>query len=647
MKEREWLKNKINTLSDSRVIEKITDWAKKRYLPPEITSAPGYWRVDYAPYLNEILDCLLPDSGIEEIAFMKPSQVGATTSLAENWLGYIIDRHPAPTLFLIATEDVAKTSMEIYLDRMIESAGISHKIIAKTLKGKGKRSGRTVNRIEFPGGFILVYGGQSKNALIRYSVQNVIIDEIDKLKLIDKNDDPVALALERQKGFEKSRKTLFLGTPELVNGNIHQLYVSGDQRKYLVPCPFCSFEQELVFRGRRDDQQVYGIYFELEQETLIEESVHYICRNCLKKISEIHKQKMIQAGSWKPTSRAVRRRLRSYHLESVVAPAGSYGWRRLVEDYLKCWNNYNQRIYNIEKYKVFVNGARGLPWEERGDSADYEKVITHRRANYSRGEIPNLLADRETGSFIQFLLMTVDVHKDWLGAEIKGWCRDARSYSIDYLKLHGDALNWKSELWNELDDIIMNKIYIADNNLLYNITLTLIDSSYATDVVYNFCNQYVENVYPVQGRDTPVSGAAFSGFSEYKNKLGQIAYNINTRRYKDRLAAKLRLERKHDDHQPWGYVNFPADYGDDLFREYEAEHLVKKRYKSSGRTTYIWKKKDEHLPNHFWDCGVYQEAALEMLCMFVNRAEKGHAELDWEWFWEFVIENQYFIYEKK
>jgi len=642
LNEKAWLRQKFSRLPIKTRVEKIHEWATKRYLSKTVTGHPGYWSADYVPFFTEILDALMPDSGIEEVTLMKPEQIGGTVSVLENWMGFIIDKAPAPTLYLTANEKVAKISMQVYLNRMIESAGLNEKITAYASEKKGKGSGQTINRIDFAGGFILLYGGLTESALSRYSVKNIAVDEVGLLST-HASFDPITLARGRQKGFEETRKALFIGLPTIPRAGIHALFLEGDQRYYFVPCPFCGRRQILVFRGVRKDRKKFGIYFEMENGSLLTESVGYKCRYCLKLIGHEYKYQMLNAGRWRATSKPLRPRRRSYHLEALYAPEGNISWVEYVYQFLDWWDVERKISKNLQKQKTFSRNTQAQPFEERTEAPALEVIRSRRRQMYTRGEIPNRTAEKETGSRILVLTMAVDVHKRWMGAEIKGWCENGCSYSIDYKILEGDCRDVNDASWQRLLDLIQNRIFIADDGRNYRITLTLIDAGYSTDTVYSFCRTAGIGVFPIMGLESAVGGSIMEGFKEYTKK-NLTAYNINTKRYKDRLAANLRKDWKDQQLQPPGYVNFPADYGDDLFAEYENEHLVKKTYKS-GKFNYVWVLKDANLPNHFWDVGVYNEAAIEMLCYFTYLEIFEKEDVNFEWFWQFLKEEEIYIME--
>src|SRR5687768_16487259 len=88
----EWLAQQFEALTTELEVITPSQWAEtKRYLPPSITSLPGYYRFEVAPYIREILDCLSDDSPIREVSVMKGVQLCLTTGVLENAVGYYIE----------------------------------------------------------------------------------------------------------------------------------------------------------------------------------------------------------------------------------------------------------------------------------------------------------------------------------------------------------------------------------------------------------------------------------------------------------------------------------------------------------------------------------------------------------------------------
>ena len=88
-----WIYNAIQVL---RPVERLTvsEWAAKYRVLPDGNAIPGPWSNSVTPYLVEIMDAFSDDM-VEEIVFVKPTQVGGTSAM-ENMLGSLIAQDPAP-----------------------------------------------------------------------------------------------------------------------------------------------------------------------------------------------------------------------------------------------------------------------------------------------------------------------------------------------------------------------------------------------------------------------------------------------------------------------------------------------------------------------------------------------------------------------
>jgi len=341
----EWLIDQISRLPDDKISLRVSEWAEKnRYLPSELTEDPGPWDNSFMPFLTEIMDDLGPDSPARDIGVMKSRQMGITTGPIENWIGYIIDIDPGPTMYLTASDKVSKISIEVKLDRMISSSNIEHKIRGTVRSGR-KLSGNTSSRKDFLDGFLLNSGGQSTASLKGISIKYLIIDELDEIpSALKQQGSVVELAKSQQMAYDKTRKTFYSSTPILMNGPIHKIFKSGDQRYYYVPCQFCGYEQILEFHGRREDGEAYGIYYEVEKENrLIFSSVEYRCKNCLKGWKNTDKYDFLNAGEWRPTETPIHPFFYTYYLDGLYSP--KFSWESLVQSWLTCWNENKRRIY--------------------------------------------------------------------------------------------------------------------------------------------------------------------------------------------------------------------------------------------------------------------------------------------------------------
>jgi len=637
-----WLIDQVDNLTDEKISLEVSQWAEEnRYMPPELTSRPGFWDNSYTPYWIEPMNCLSVNSEVRKLAIMKAAQVGATTAIIENDLGYTIEHDPCGYMYVSADKALVKMAIEVKVDRMLESCGLQDRI--RPADEKSRKTGDTTDKKDFPGGFLLPVGAQNPGKLRQMSVKKIRLDELDGMpdKLGDEGD-PVKLAENRTKAFDLTRSIVYLSTPLVMQtSKIYKQYKRGDQRKYEVPCKYCGEFQELEFQGKTEDGEAYGILFDVsEQGILIEESVRYLCKYCFAAWYDFDKAWFLSRGKWVATADPQERNFRSYHISALYSPPGMFSWISMVYEWLEAWDIKADRAKDLEALRTFYNTCLGLPWEERGEAPKFERIIQHRRPIYTRNEIPNKAAKKETGGPIFLLTAAADVHKKWIGVEVMGWAKDGRSYSVDWRELEGDTeiLSGPGSPWDQLRDMIERETWRADDKKLYAIQTTFIDARYRTDTVYQFAADYSSGVYPVMGRDTPPRTARLREFAEYTSKAGTIAFNINVTLYKDRLAAWLRRDWNPPERQPLGFCNYPHDYPDSYFRQYEAEYKTEIRSKKTNKFLGYWWTQIPNKPAHAWDCRIYNMAALDLIVFTVCREEFEIDGINYHQFWKWAAE---------
>ena len=82
-----WIYNAIQVLRPAERLT-VSEWAAKYRVLPDGNAIPGPWSNSVTPYLVEIMDAFSDDT-VEEIVFVKPTQVGGTSAM-ENMLGSLI-----------------------------------------------------------------------------------------------------------------------------------------------------------------------------------------------------------------------------------------------------------------------------------------------------------------------------------------------------------------------------------------------------------------------------------------------------------------------------------------------------------------------------------------------------------------------------
>jgi phage terminase large subunit GpA-like protein len=640
----EWLARQVQGLTDEKITVTVTEWAEeKRYLPPQVTSMPGFYSYDVAPFLREIADCLSIDSPVREFDFMKGAQVGATVGILENAIGYVVDHvKTAPVMLLTADAELASLRVESYIVPMFQHSGLTN-LIRSADEGNSRKTGKTNKKIEWVGGgFLVPFGARNADKLRSISMQYLLEDECDAFPdSVGKDGDPQKLAEARTKAYHESRKIARISTPLIKNkSRIHRGFLRGDQRRFFVPCKNCGVKQVLEFQGK-NDRGKYGLDWDLTDEgALVPESVRYVCKHCKHEHRNSDKSWMLPRGEWRATATARSPDHRSYHINALYSPVGMFPWEAVVTDWLEAWDVEQNRVRDVALLQEFYNNNLGEPFEITGSKVRFSAVSAHRRQTYRLGEIPNKHAVQFAGSHILFLTCQVDVHKKNLAVTVMGWTRDFRCYIIDYWRFEvssneDDCSELTSPVWGRLRELIEETTYTADDGKLYQIALTLVDAGYANDTVSRFCGDYASGVFPILGRDRPSKNQTIKEFAEFTTQTGTVGYRILVDHYKDRLGPILRREWTEDagTQKPY-HFNAPTDITDAQLKELTVEQRREKR-DENGNVSYYWHRPG-NARNELWDLLGYGHAAVEILAWSICIQHFELETIDWARFWDYI-----------
>jgi phage terminase large subunit GpA-like protein len=585
----------------------MPEWAEQnRVLPQGVTPYPGPFRWEVVPYLREIADCLSETSQVRKVALMKGAQIAATVGLGENWLGYIIDVVPGPTLYISGDAGMAKDSAGRRIDAMIRHAGLGDRIFAQGKSKSSRKSGDTATEKEFPGGFIRAIGPRSGSKLRSDSIKYLYADEVDAYpESTGKEGDPIALAERRTDAYEASRKILYTSTPLIEQtSKIKQLH--DNRRKYYVPCKHCGHMQPLIWGEK---EKLGGIKFDTDEYgRLVWDSVAYQCEQCGGYWHNADKAWFLPRGEWRPTAEAAEPGFRSYHISSLYSPVGFRSWESGVQEFLE---NKDDPV----QYQTFVNTFLGEPWVDYGEKPRLEAIVTRERP-YRVNEKPESAKP---------LLVTIgcDVQQDRIECEIVAWGRNAESWSVDYRVFYGDTADPDDPCWEEL------RATVHEEHFGLYATLTGIDAGYRTDVVYQFADSFDEGVHPVMGYDNLGSQATYTKL-RHVTEAATPRLDMNVDLLKQRVYSYLNKQQYEDGRKPIGYCNFPVDYDREHFNRLTAESRV---LSSTGK--FVWDaggRRNEQL-----DCRVY---ALGLLHAFKQSVEEGYGlepgQLPWNDFWDWL-----------
>lgn len=574
----EWFRTSL----EPEPILTVSEWADEhRVLSRKAASEPGKWRTKRTPYLKRIMDVLSVTHAAKKVVFMKGSQVGGTEA-GLNWIGYVIDHAPGPTMIIWPNLDDVNKNSRLRIEPLIDE---SPRLKEKIGSAKSRDSGNTIKQKSFPGGELILTGANSASGLKSTPARFKFLDEIDEYPHdVAGQGSPIALVEARSRTFSR-RKSFLVSTPTIFGASkIETEYELTSMEKYHVPCPHCGHYQDLKFK-------------QLQWENDDPATVQYFCEGCGEGIEEFEKTTMLANGKW--VAQFPNREDLGFHLNSLYSPVGWYSWADIVKDFLDAKGDR-------EKMKTFVNTVLGETWKEKGDAPEWRRLYL-RREQYEPRKCPQ---------GVLFLTCGVDVQKDRIECEVLGWGRRKENWSIDYIVVPGDTS--KEAVWQELENVI-TQTFEHESGLYLPIRLTAIDSGYNTQEVYNFCRRFSSRrVVPVKGSDNmnmavgipkpvDVKPVAFGG---KKVRRGVQLWPVGSSHLKAELYGWLKQDEPiGDDVVPVGYSHFPQ-YGEEFFKQLTAEKSITNK-NSRGYKITEWVKERER--NEALDCRIYNRAAASII----------------------------------
>lgn len=652
----EWLAEQVEQLTDHIDRESPSAYNERvRYLPESVTPLPGYMRYALTPYWREVVDCFDLYSPVREVNIMKGVQVAYTTAVLESILLYYMGRiKTLPLMFTSADKELATERVENNILPMLQHSGLAG-IIRSSDDGNGRKTGKTAQHLQFEGGgYLLPFGAINAKKMRSFSICVNLKDELDGWPQYVGNDgDPDALTDDRCAAYWQRRKICRGSTPLIKHlSKIEAAFLRGDQRRYNVLCKKCNFPQVLRWSNiNKENGIIGGFHWELDNGTLVPESVRYACVECGQEHYESDKLKLFspeEGAKWVPTAKPIEPNIRSYHLPAFYSPAGMQPWYKCVSAYLQGWDPERKRVRDMGKFQIFYNNVLAETFEIKGDKVEFIQLSGHRRHVYNLGEIPNDYARKHCGSKIQLLTCQVDVHKSNLAVVVMGWTEGMRCFLIDYWRFEPeekedrDCTDASCSVWARLDRLIMDSVYTADTEERYKLTITLVDAGFENALVTSFCAQYATGVYAILGRDRPSKSQRIKEFAEFKTQAGGRGYTITVDHYKDRNGPILRRTWQEDQGlQSEYHFNAPVNVTDTQLQEFAAETRVEEK-DSKGNVSYVWKRRG-NARNELWDLLCYGHAAVEIIAAAVCVGQFKLDTVDWGRFWTYVEQEGLFL----
>jgi phage terminase large subunit GpA-like protein len=579
----------------------LSQWADQyRWLSEE-----GKWRTSRVPYLREIMDAC-SDPAVEHVVVMKSARVGYTEGVIGNLIGYHIHQQPTSILVMQPTGEDAKGWSRENLDPMLEATPVLRGRVVES----GRRDRKNSLRFKaFPGGSIVVVGGNSAAGLRRRSARILIGDERSGYAASAKGGtsfegDPWALARKRTLNFW-DRKIIEGSTPTVKGDAIERAWELTDQRWYYVPCPHCGHAQRLVWRNFTwEHNQPETVRYRCGE---VDEATGEVTAGCGLLIGEEYKAWMVGRGTWRPTY--PERPARGYRIWTAYSLLSS--WARMVEEFLAA-----KASGKPEELQAFVNQTLGETWEEDADEVPTGTLLARRRpytdAQGQPVEVPAWAAVLTSGT---------DVQGDRLEVSVWGWGPGEESGLIRHEVLWGDP--GQADVWRQ-HDAFLARPWRHASGVDLRIRAACIDSGgHHTEQVYQYAKARRRlNVFAIRGSNQP--GSAPVGRPGKGNKFRLAVFPLGTEALKDSLYSALKVPLEGP-----GYVHFPQvpeEYFKQLTGEVARTRYVRGPGGRAGRPVRRYERRYDRV--EALDCAVYARAAFLLLGPLREQLAQERARLE-------------------
>ena len=620
-------------------------WYEENMIMPRGSAFPGPFKFDLTPFWREPLDCAHKSHPAKEITIMKGAQLGGTAAVLNPLVGYTIAQNPGNIMFLTGHSDLSDAAVN-KIDQMIDACSIRDMIRPNVLRAKNSRTGDTNKSKEFAGGNLMAGSVTNHNLLRQHDVMIMVVDDYDAAAMSSKHAGSTReLVQKRTSAYAHKKKIYWVSSPQLKgSSNIEQCFLLGDQRYYFVPCPCCGDHIRLIWSvERKGSKEMAGITWKLDEKgNLDPDSVGYICQSCGGFFDSSNKYEMNMNGKWIPTEHEPKEKNHyTYQISSLYAPPGMDDWAYYVQQYINA--NPKEEKVDERKMQTFVNVVLGETYQPTGKTLK-AAIIQKNIQKYEIGTIPEKLSIEQGNGKIVMLTCGVDLNGkeddarlDW---EIVAWSENESSYSINHGSIGTfipratkkeklkDREKWTynhgvpNSVWKELDRII-SEIYLTDTGRKTKIQLTGIDCGYQTQLAYNYVDNSHNHVTALKGKDEDKYVPVGKDIKNYKPARERSnLYLVEANMIKDELSRHLALKYNpaYHDSQPNGFCNFPIPSGgkylyNNFFSHFEAEEKI---LDHDGK--YRWKKKNDVVQNHLFDCRLYAMISKEVMLELAGKA---------------------------
>ena len=519
------------------------------------------------PYQKGMADAM-SDPRCERVTIRKSARIGFT-SLAVGMLGSHIANDPAPTLFVLPTEDDAKTFVKQNMEPTFEATpALAGALVSDKVGGRDRN---TMLSKRFPGGSLKIVAAKAPRNLRGLNIRVLFLDEVDGME-VTAEGNPIRLAEMRTQQFD-DRKIILGSTPVYAETSlILAEYEKSDKRIYEVPCPHCGDHHVIEWKDIR--------WPEGEPE-----KAAWFCPSCGTETDESHKASMVAKGRWRATAPDVKGHA-GFRINSLVSPIANAAWGKLAVEFLAAKDS-------PADLQTFVNLNLGEGWKEHGEELDQD-ALAKKAEEFGLGGVEQQPFPAE----VLAITAGVDVQRDRLETTLVGWNEDKDAFILGHVVIYG--LPEDPETWQELDDLLKTKWKHPLGGEI-GIDAAAVDSGdgQTMEAVYRFCLPRIRRkVFPIKGED-----GRRPWIEKTKNKKAANGwlFIVGSDGLKSHLHSRLTRSQT---------VRFSKDLPPVWFEQLAGERAVLRRV--GGQTVRKWEpvfgRRNEAL-----DCVVYAFAIRELI----------------------------------
>lgn len=516
---------------------RLDEWSEQNVVIPKGAAFSGPYRLRHTPPARRILQALSPGHPCTRVAAMVASQMLKTQLAINAMLGWISEA-PANIIALEPTDGLAKRLSA----RFSKAAEVCDAVSTKLSAPRSRDKRNTIDAKEFDGGTLYITTAGSDANLAEIPARYLFGDEIDREGWRSKTSgegDKVKLAEARLTTYEGISKSYLVSSPTTLGASkIHELFLTGTQERYHVPCPHCGHLHELVRANFR---------FEYDPDNDRVRWAHFFCPECGGQIEEHHKAEILMDAALGGTAQWVQHaegdgETISVTLSAYYAPLGSITWLRLAKELAQALAAKERGDESL--LQVYENTREGIPHQPGEVTSTAQELQKRAQAE----DMPaRIVPDRGL-----VLTLYVDTQPNRLEATTIAWGPGMESWVIDHQILWGSPTEEPStpgSVWQQLD-ALRRTPFAHVSGALIRISAYGQDSGGAnTQDVYNYGSQrehvgcLVTKGANIRNRPIIASKPTVQDIDWQGNRVdgGVKLWTIGTDTAKDYVFNRLRL----------------------------------------------------------------------------------------------------------